>query len=126
MRLSLIIFPLLFLPALPAAAGWERLRPETEAPPVLAPAPDAVCREKARSIDERLRWGETAAQAAGGAAEVWIPEDAWTDRQWFWRRCFRPRLCPAAGAPASRLRNGTVTGPYERLLELCGQPDGQR
>lgn len=124
MRLSLIIsFPLL-LAALPAAAEWERLRPETEASPVIAPAPDAACREQARSIDARLRRAAAADEAGGGAA-IRVPEETRADRLWFARRCFRPRTCPAMDAPDPPGGDGTAIGLYERLLRRCGDPDGQ-
>lgn len=126
MRLYLLVLPLLILPALPAAADWERLRPETESPPRIQPEADAVCREQARSIDERvLREQAAAGQDNDMQARLWLSEETWAARHRFIRRCFLPRLCLAAGAQAPRLPDGTVTGPYERLLRVCVRQDGQ-
>lgn len=81
MRLSLIVSCPLLLPALPVAADWERLQPEMELPPVLAPAPDAVCREQARRSDERSRAAAVAAAVTGGGAALPIPEATCSDAQ---------------------------------------------
>lgn len=120
MRLHPIVFSFLLLLVLPAAADWERLQPETAAPAVITPAPDAVCREQARRLDERTRQTADVAAAGGGAASR-ISADMGTDRHWYVRHCFWPRACPAAAMVRPQSDDGTVTGPYERILRLCGQ-----